>query len=177
MSAQLAVYNTTLLGSTGLAVTTSSATVANNSTFSPDGVTRDGTRRWVDRGGLTSGGVIAPVFYPVVAMSASLVRGAAKANVPGNGHEKTKLRVSLPLPNVTSPSTGSGIQPQASKSGDITFNVDCDVPEWATDAQRVFALSLFYCALADYIYASDGSPSQLTGSPFRARILTGEGVW
>lgn len=181
MAAQANILATTLLGlpgvGGGLAVITSSATVDTDTTFAPDGQEANGVFKWVDRGGLTSAGVIMPILYPSITFSALNPKGGAKPNQPGNRIERTNMKVNVPLPNITSPSTGSGIQPQPSKAGDIAFHLGVSKPEFATAAQIQMAFSLFCSAVADLVQASDASPIHVTGSPLRARVLTGEQVW
>jgi hypothetical protein len=103
------------------------ATPANH-TFSPVVIDQQGVAKWADR----SGGIA--IGYPVVTFS---MRAPAK----GARAYKVSARVILPVLEVTSPSTASGIQPAPTLAYNLLANVDFVLPERSTLAQRSDALA------------------------------------
>jgi len=99
-----------------------------NHTFSPIGVDQQGIARLEDRStGIALG-------FPTISMS---VRRPTKA-LPAY---KVVGKAVLPVLEVTSPSTSSGIQPAPTKAFDLPFNFDFVLPSRATLAQRADILA------------------------------------
>lgn len=98
------------------------ATPANH-TFSPVNIDSAGIARWADRaGGIALG-------FPVVTFS---LRNPTKASRV----YKVSGKIVLPVLEVTSPSTASGIQPAPTKAYDLTATIEMMLPERSTAAQR-----------------------------------------
>jgi len=90
-----------------------------NHTFAPVNIDKDGVIWWADR----SGGI--PLGYPQVS-------AFIRQPVGGNGGTRTyreTLKVKLPVLEVTSPSTGSGIQPAPTLSYECAGTVELILPE------------------------------------------------
>jgi len=95
-----------------------------NHTFSPVNIDSAGVARWADR----SGGIA--LGFPVV--TASMKAPAAK----GSRSYRHTFKVVVPVLEVTSPSTATGIQPAPTKAFDLIFNGEFVLPERSTLAQR-----------------------------------------
>lgn len=93
-----------------------------NHIFAPVNIIDD-VARWADR----SGGI--SVGFPVVTHS---LRSPTK----GSRAYKLATKVVLPVLEVTSPSTGSGIQPAPTKAYDLIATVEIIMPERSTKQQR-----------------------------------------
>lgn len=94
-----------------------------NHTFSPVGKDGNGVAKWVDR----SGGIA--IGYPTITMS-------VKEPTKGSRNFKVTRRVVLPVLEVTSPSTMTGIQPAPTKAYDLIADTTYVLPERSTLAQR-----------------------------------------
>lgn len=129
-----------------------SATVANDKTFEPDGQLALGVFRYADR----SGGI--PVMYPSFTIS-------VKRPVNGNRTFRIAEKVTLPVPNITSPATGSGIQPLPSVAYNLICNIEWVIPEAASEAEAEQLLSLVQSLHSKQVAASDASPIVDTGTP------------
>lgn len=96
-------------------------------TFSPVTITGD-VAKWADR----SGGIA--VGYPIMTMG---------LRPPTNGSKvyKATIRIMVPTLEVTSPATGSGIQPAPTKGYDCAFMGEFLLPERSSKPNRqdVFA--------------------------------------
>lgn len=95
-----------------------------NHTFSPVNIDSAGVARWADR----SGGIA--LGFPV--LTASTKTPAAK----GSRSYRHTFKVVVPVLEVTSPSTATGIQPAPTKAFDLIFNGEFVLPERSTLAQR-----------------------------------------
>lgn len=94
-----------------------------NHTFSPVNIDAAGVAKWADRvGGIALG-------FPIVTMS---LRSPTKTN----RNYKVAAKVVLPVLEVTSPSTATGIQPAPTLAYNLTCNIDMVLPERSTQAQR-----------------------------------------
>jgi hypothetical protein len=104
-------------------------------TFSPAAIKGD-IATWFDR----SGGIA--VGYPMLSVSlrAPLAKGARVY--------KATVKILSPTLEVTSPSTGSGIQPAPTKGYDCTFIGDFLLPERSTKPNRADILAYAKNALA-----------------------------
>jgi hypothetical protein len=140
----------------GILVTTDAA-VGVNRTFSPAGSPAFGVTRWEDR----SGGI--PIGYPIITVS---LRRPQK----GNRNYKMTMKLSVPTLEQTSPSTASGIQPAPTLAYACSAIVDFIIPERSSDAERLVLMRLFRSWFMDTINASDGTPSDASGSPYDGLI-------
>lgn len=133
------------------------AAIGVNRTFDPEGFQLPGVARWVDR----SGGIA--VGYPSVTLS---VRAPTKAS----RIYKVSTKITLPTLEQTSASTASGIQPAPTKAYECTGIMDFLLPErsalWERQALLDTMMSLFMATIT----ASDGVPTDSTGSPLRAAV-------
>lgn len=94
-----------------------------NHTFNPVNIDAAGIAKWADRvGGISLG-------YPVVSFS-------LRAPTKSNRNYKLTAKVVTPVLEVTSASTGTGIQPAPTKAYDLIATVDMVLPERSTLAQR-----------------------------------------
>lgn len=94
-----------------------------NHTFAPVVIDAAGVAKWADR----SGGIA--LGFPSVTMS---LRAPTKAS----RNYKLTAKVVVPVLEVTSPSTATGIQPAPTKAYDLLASVDVVLPERSTTAQR-----------------------------------------
>jgi len=134
-----------------------SNTVASDMTLSPDGVSPAGVFSYVDR----TGGI--PILFPRATL-------ALRRPTAGSRNYKASVRFSLPTADITSPSTGSGIQPAPSKAYDNTFIGEFIMPERGTASEKLKLLSYVASMFFPYITAADGSPVDTTASPLYALI-------
>lgn len=93
-----------------------------NRTFGPVNIIDD-VARWADR----SNGI--SVGFPTLTHS-------LRAPTKGSRAYKLTTKVVLPVLEVTSPSTGSGIQPAPTKAYDLIATIEIILPERSTKAQR-----------------------------------------
>lgn len=92
-------------------------------TFNPVNIDSAGVAKWADRvGGIALG-------YPVITMS-------VRNPTAGNRNYKLTIKVVTPVLEITSPSTGTGIQPAPTKAYDLTSVTEIVLPERSTLAQR-----------------------------------------
>ena len=163
MSAIAAVKLSGILDHT-LARLTTSATVGIDTTLNPEGISPQGVAAWVDR----SGGIA--IGYPRLTMS---MRPPQKAS------RVTRVTAKLVLPTLeqTSASTATGIQPAPTKAYDCTCIMEFFLPERSTLAERQKLLSQVASLFAKTINASDGTPTDSTGSPLHAAVETLENVY
>jgi len=94
-----------------------------NHTFSPVKVDAAGIAKWVDR----SGGIA--LGYPTITMS-------VKEPSKGSRNFKVTRKLVIPVLEVTSPSTTTGIQPAPTLAYNMIQNVEWVLPERSTLAQR-----------------------------------------
>jgi hypothetical protein len=162
MSAIAPILATTIVGTGlgGIVTYTTSATVGTDKTYAPEGAVKatPGVFRWVDR----SGGI--PIAFPSYTI---------RVRPPSQGDPNYRIdeKISLPIPNITSPSTGSGIQPLPSVGYEYVCNRGYKIPAAGTTAERTVFLSLCASFTSDYISASDAVPSDPTGAPLRAAVV------
>jgi len=147
-----------------LARLTNSATVGIDSTLNPEGINPQGVAKWVDRvGGIAIG-------YPAMTMS---VRPPTKAS----RIYKVMVKLVLPTLEQTSPSTASGIQPAPTKAYDCVCVMEFMLPERSTLLERQTLFSRVSSLFARTINASDGVPTDATGSPLENAVTTFENVY
>lgn len=147
-----------------LARLTTSATVGVDSTLNPEGFKQTGVARWVDRvGGIAIG-------YPVLTMSVRPPTQASRVY-------KVTMKLVLPTLEQTSPSTATGIQPAPTKAYDCTCVMEFMLPERSTLLERQTLFSRVASLFARTINASDGSPTDSTGSPLENAVTTFEDVY
>lgn len=146
------------------AVLTTSATVAADKTFSPEGFQLPGVARWVDR----SGGIA--IGYPAFSLS-------VRAPTKGSRMYKVMAKLVLPTLEQTSPSTSSGIQPAPTKAYDLTCVMEFMLPERSTLAERTAFFALVHSLFLRTINANDGTPSSTTGSPLENAVTAFEPVY
>jgi hypothetical protein len=127
-------------------------------TFDPEGIDTKGVARWVDR----SGGYA--VGYPSISLSVRKPTQASRMYKVMHKHV-------LPIMDITSPSTGSGIQPAPSKAYELTFVGEWILPERCTLADRTSFYNQVHSYFCTTINASDDLPTDSTGSGLSAAIL------
>lgn len=142
----------------GSRVVTSDAVIGINKTFAPVGQPVPGVFKWVDR----SGGV--PVGYPSYELS-------SRDPINGSRNYKIMQRIKFPVLEVTSGGTGSGYVAMPKVAYTIQETREIIIPEAALPADRLVFFSLIQSLSSDVVLASDFTPSDFTGSPFRDAIL------
>jgi hypothetical protein len=147
-----------------LARLTTSATVGVDSTLNPEGISPQGVAAWVDR----SGGIA--IGYPRLTMSLRPPQKASRVY-------RVTAKLVLPTLEQTSASTMTGIQPAPTKAYDCACIMEFFLPERSTLAERQKLLSQVASLFARTINASDGAPSDATGSPLENAVTTFENVY
>lgn len=94
-----------------------------NHTFSPVNIDAAGVAKLVDR----SGGI--SIGFPAITLS-------VKSPTKGSRNYRVMAKVVVPTLEVTSPSTGSGIQPAPTKAYDILGTIEFVLPERSTLLER-----------------------------------------
>lgn len=112
-----------------------------NKTFAVAGVT-NGVASWEER----SGGI--PIGYS--RLSTSLRRPAK-----GSRNFKVVTKVQLPVLEVTSPSTATGIQPAPTKAYELFATMEFTIPERASAADRANLLAYAKNALANSLISAE----------------------
>lgn len=112
-----------------------------NHTFSPVKIDTTGIAKWQDR----ADGIA--VGFPTVTVS---VRDPNK----GSKAYKVQAKVVLPVLEVTSPSTSSGIQPAPTKAYDLLANVEIVLPERSSIDERKDLLAYVKNLLANAVLTS-----------------------
>jgi hypothetical protein len=142
-----------------LARLTNDAAVSVTNTFDPVGIDAQGVASYED----VSGGIA--VGNPRLTLQ---LRRPNKVN----RNYKVTAKLFVPTLEVTSPATGSGIQPAPTKAYDCAFIGEWILPERSTNAERVNLSKLCQSLFLTTINASDGSPTDNTGSPLNTMIGT-----
>lgn len=142
---------------TTVALKTTSTTVGVDRTLSPDGFQTPGVARWVDR----SGGIA--IGYPSFSLS---VRPPRK----GSRIHRVTARLVNPVLEVTYPSTSTGIPPSPTVAYSNQAHLEFLLHERSTQAERIVLLNNLISLLMATITASDGSPSDNTGTPLLAAV-------
>lgn len=137
--------------------TVGDAAIGVSRTYDPEGFQLPGVARWVDR----SGGIA--IGYPAITLS---VRAPTKASRV----YKVTVKAVLPTLEQTSASTATGIQPAPTKAYDCTGIMEFLLPERSALWERQALLDTMLSLFAATITASDGAPSDATGSPLRAAV-------
>lgn len=147
---------------------TTSATVSVDVTSSgspgnlePDGFVQNqpGVAKWVDRAcGINIG-------FPYLTLSCKAPSKTSRVN-------RIQMKYVSPTLEQTSPSTSTGIQPAPTKAYDCTFNAEWIMPERSTLAERQAFYARVISLFADTIEASDGTPTDSTGSPIYGAVVT-----
>lgn len=145
-------------------VKTTDAAVGVDKTFDPDGFDANGVTRWVDR----SGGVA--LGYPALTVAVRRPNKASRAF-------KVTVKLVLPTLEVTSPSTSTGIQPQPTKAYDNLFVGEFMLPERSSLAERTALFNYVASLFATTITASDGAPTDSSGTPLKAAVLNFDRPW
>lgn len=126
-------------------------------TYDPEGFQLPGVASWVDR----SGGIA--IGYPRISLS---LRPPTKAS----RLYKCVLKVSLPTLEQTSASTASGIQPAPTLAYQHLGVLEMILPERGALWERKALLDTLHSLFLTTITASDGAPSDATGSPLAAAV-------
>lgn len=112
-------------------------------TFNPSGPDKNGVNYFYDRiGGIAIG-------FPVISLDLREPTAAAAGTASkANRVFRATCKVVVPVLEVTSASTGTGIQPAPTKAYDLTFRGEFIIPERATLADRKDILAYAKNALA-----------------------------
>jgi hypothetical protein len=109
-----------------------------NHTFNPVNIDQAGVAKWADR----SGGIA--LGFPVITF---LMRNPSKTS----RNYKVTAKVVVPVLEVTSPSTASGIQPAPTLAYNLTAAIEMVLPERSTLGQRNDLLAYVKNALANAV--------------------------
>jgi hypothetical protein len=147
-----------------LTALTNSATVAQDGTFTPDSSPAPGVTRWVDkRDGI-------PSCYPYFTFQ-------MRPPVRQSKVYRMNARLVLPVAESDLGPASNGVTPGPMKAYELSANLDVQIPERSTLADRRKLLSGLVALMVRSLKASDLSPAQDTGSPIPKAILDLEGVW
>lgn len=161
MSQQLAVSTSSKISLTGV---TTDAAIGIDKTFTPDGIDSAGVARWTDQ----SQSVL--IGRPSLSLS-------VRKPTSGSRMYKVTMKLVLPTLDISSPSTGTGIQPAPSKAYDTTAVLEVMLPERGVFADRDLIYTTLQSLFYSTINASDGTPTDATNSPLRRAIAFLEPVW
>lgn len=164
MPAVAGIKTSGILTGIGGIVLSPDAAIGVDNTFAPAGFNQQGVAAWVDR----AGGIA--VGFPRLT---GLLREPTKAS----RMYKASYKLTFPTLEVTSPATGTGIQPAPTKAYEITYMLDVIMPERCTLAERTVAFSRFKSLLFEVINASDGTPTDATGSPIPPALINLQPVY
>jgi hypothetical protein len=142
-------------------IPTTSATVASDKTFAPEGWKPGNVASWVDR----SGGI--PLGYPRLTFG-------LRAPTKESRVYKVSTKLYLPTMETIDPSVGI-FGPKLAY--ELQAHMDCLIPERATAAERLVFLSLIRSIWSKTIVASDASPTSTVGSPTVSGVTDLEDVF
>jgi hypothetical protein len=140
------------------------ANIGVDNTFDPDGRDANGVSRYSNR----AGGIA--VGYPWCSFQ---IRKPTKVSRV----YKVTVKLFVPTLEVTSPSTGSGIQPAPTKAYEVGCIMEFFLPERSTNTERLRMIKLVQSLFLQTINASDGTPSDATGSPLGVMVTQLEDVY
>jgi len=83
---------------------------------------------------------------------------------------KVSIKMFAPRLATTAVSTNTGIEPAPTKAYELQAHLDFLLPERSTQAERIRLYNMVASLFAVTITASDGAPSDTTGSPVAAAI-------
>lgn len=98
-------------------------------TFSPSNPDKNGTNYWYDR----SGGIA--IGFPEVSLNLREPLAGGKVSSADRVY-RAKARIVMPVMEVTSPTTGTGIQPAPTKAYELVANLEFVLPERSTLQNR-----------------------------------------
>lgn len=98
-------------------------------TFSPSNPDKNGTNYWYDR----SGGIA--IGFPEVSLNVREPLSGGKVSTADRVY-RVKARVVMPVMEVTSPTTATGIQPAPTRAYELIANVEFVLPERSTLQNR-----------------------------------------
>lgn len=150
-----------LSGLSGTTLLSTSSTVGIDATYDPERFLPGGVARWVDR----SGGIA--LGYPSITLS---VRPPTKESRV----YKVSGKLFRPVLETVDPATGI-FGPRLGYTNQA--HLDVMIHERATSAEKLVLFNHLKSLLFVTITASDGSPTDASGSPFPAAILTQEDVY
>lgn len=140
---------------------TTDAAIGVNKTFAPEGWKPGNVAAWVDR----SGGI--PLGYPRLTF-------ALRTPTKESRVYKVSSKLFLPTMETIDPAVGI-FGPKLAY--EIQCHFDVLIPERATSADRLAALSFIRSLWATTITASDGAPTDSVGSPLVAAVTNLEDVY
>lgn len=147
-----------------LARLTGDAAIGVDSTLNPEGINSQGIASWVDRS------TDYAIGYPRLTLS---VRPPTKAS----RIFKVQAKLVLPTLEQTSPSTMTGIQPIPTLAYNCMGVMEFFLPERSTLAERQKLFSQMASLFVRTINASDGTPTDSTGSPLENAVTIFETVY
>lgn len=168
MPAIAAIYNHSgLVGDQSvmaLTALTNSATVATDGSFTPASSPAPGVTRWEDKRDAIAS------CYPSFQFS-------MRPPVRQSRQYRFNGKLVMPVAESDLGPASNGVTPGPMKAYELIANLDVQIPERSTPADRQKFLSYFVGLLVVSLKASDLSPTQLTGSPLVSAFLSTEGVW
>lgn len=161
MAALAPILLSTLVDTVSGFASTTSATVASDVTYSPEGFRQGGVASWVNRaGGIALG-------YP---RYTQFIRPPTRESRV----YKVSSKMFSPVLETIDPAVGI-FGPKLAY--ELQAHMDFLIPERATAAEKTAFLSLLMGLFVTSIIASDGSPSSTTASPLIAALKTQEDVY
>lgn len=143
---------------------TSSATVGANRTLSPDVISPQGVARWADR------------TNAVVAAQAWMTH-AVKRPVNGARNYKVTHALGIPTLETLGSASYSGYLPGQKVGYQCAVRTEWSLPERSTYTERNKLLAMYISSLCLLLDASDGAPSDSTGSPIWFAVRNLETVY
>jgi len=143
---------------------TSDAATGVDTTWEPARIDPNGVAKWEDR----SGGVQSA--FPTLTMSLRPPTKTSKIN-------KVTVKLLLPIQEEASGANPAGYTPAPAVAYTLSFVGEFMLPERSTNAERVDFLSHIASLFNTNIQASDGSPTDATGSPLKALVEDLESVY
>lgn len=124
----------------------------------PEGFGSNGVAKWIDR---ACGIVIGMPYFTLFSRAPTKTSRITRVN----------SKYVHPVLEVTSPSTSTGIQPSPTKAYELTWNNEFLIPERATLAERTAFYSACLSLMVRRTQASDGIPTDTTGTPLIDAVL------
>lgn len=143
---------------------TSDAGISVDTTWNPARIDTNGVAKWEDR----SGGV--QIAYPTMTLGLRSPTKTSKVT-------KVSVKLLLPIQEVASGTNPAGYDPAPAVAYTLSFIGEFILPERSTNAERVDLLSHVASLFNSNIQASDGVPTDATGSPLIAAVQNLEMVY
>lgn len=142
----------------------SSATTAEDRTFSPAGTDRNGVAWWEERSGTYR------IGFPRFSMS-------HRAPTKTSRIDRVQAKLELPVLESVAGDDSNGFTPAPVVAYTLTANIEFLLPDRSSVADRTRLMGGLISLLSKTVTASDGSPSSDTGSPLVAQVVNLDDVY